>query len=847
MAWDSTKSAPSAQTAVRRRGSRVTLFSFTFLKGPEVCSALRGYPLVRDSFRTLAIIGIATVTAAAQVVYDGGVWQPTAAYQVAGNYLTIVPPYVRLLDGRILVHSGGSQADSGSAVFDPTTGAWTSTGKMNTIRGSYTATLLPNGNVLAAGGGTGTGQTLNSVEIYNPSTNAWTYGAPMASARMGHSAVLLSSGKVFVARGQCSGSIAAPPELYDPIADTWTKTSPAPATFSNCPQGAPVTLPDRTVLIGGVIYDPSNDTWKSPGVFPNILASADTTLLFDGRVMFGLIGNTQDQLYDPITGNVSRLTLGMSRLVTLPDGKILGFDCCPPNIRSGSTVTPAITRLYDPKLDTWTLGVPLPGDSRPLPYQMVVMHSGDIFTAAPSPEIYHYPSQQPLPIVSNASIDHGDATSASILITGTGFLTSSMVSINTQPAVTTFLGANELLVFVPPSLLSSLGSVSLTVTNAGPGGGTSNSVFINGTVQLQSPAIASLTPNSGSPGTNITAMLSGTNLDGVTSVTFSGTGINATVQSGRTSTQVPLAITLSSDAALGPRSVTVTTLAGTNTVNGLFTVTFPAIVNTIPRPIRDVETGSVNTGYVILTPDLNSVMPLPTVTYGIIINGMVQAQAGIVPIPGVTDASLFVDVIPAINRNLGVAIVNPTNTTNQVSLTLQDQSGTAAGSHVFALILKPQQQTNNFIDELLGTGIIGNGFRGSLQLHSATPFWVLGLRFSGGAFSTLPVSMSAQYADVPSRTLIAALSANIPLPGAIGGPGALLIPQLAMGGGWATQIALVNSTGSAVSGRIDVFDTTGNPLAVKLNGSRQSTFKYYVPANASFVLAPRDENGQSPF
>jgi hypothetical protein len=47
-------------------------------------------------------------------------------------------------------------------------------------------------------------------------------------------------------------------------------------------------------------------------------------------------------------------------------------------------------------------------------------------------------------------------------------------------------------------------------------------------------------------------------------------------------------------------------------------------------------------------------------------------------------------------------------------------------------------------------------------------------------------------------------------------------------------------------GRVDVFDNTGNPLPVKLNGETRSSFTYSIPVGGTFVLAPRDSNGQSP-
>jgi hypothetical protein len=67
-----------------------------------------------------------------------------------------------------------------------------------------------------------------------------------------------------------------------------------------------------------------------------------------------------------------------------------------------------------------------------------------------------------------------------------------------------------------------------------------------------------------------------------------------------------------------------------------------------------------------------------------------------------------------------------------------------------------------------------------------------------------------------------------------------------MGGGWATQLAFVNNTARAVSGRFDVYDSSGNPMAVPLNGFNRSSYTYSIPAGGAFVFAPRDANGQSP-
>jgi hypothetical protein len=211
-----------------------------------------------------------------------------------------------------------------------------------------------------------------------------------------------------------------------------------------------------------------------------------------------------------------------------------------------------------------------------------------------------------------------------------------------------------------------------------------------------------------------------------------------------------------------------------------------------------------------------------------------------------TDASLFVEVIPGIGRNLGVAVANPGSATNTITLTMRDAVGTLAGTPV-TLSLQSQQQIAKFLNELLPSTVLGGGFRGSLEVQSSTPFAVLGLRFSGTDFSTLALLMNATTPGVPSRVLTSGSIANTPIAGNIGGNTAVVLPQFAMGGGWATQIAIVNDTAKNMSGRIDVFDASGNPMAVSLNGATQSTFSYSIPPNGVYVLAPRDANGQSPF
>ena len=68
-----------------------------------------------------------------------------------------------LPSGKVLVAGGGDE-NSTAEVYDPATGSFSITGGMEIGRSGHTATLLPNGSVLVAGGGIFAG--LASAELY---------------------------------------------------------------------------------------------------------------------------------------------------------------------------------------------------------------------------------------------------------------------------------------------------------------------------------------------------------------------------------------------------------------------------------------------------------------------------------------------------------------------------------------------------------------------------------------------------------------------------------------------------------------------------------------------------------
>jgi O-glycosyl hydrolase len=278
-----------------------------------------------------------------------------------------------LPNGQVLVAGGdGSSGVTNSAeLYNPATGTWTATNSLTTARYAHTATLLPNGQVLVAGGEDSNGNSISSAELYNPASGTWTATGPLNTARFVHTATLLPNGQVLVAGGDGSSGVTNSAELYNPATGTWTATNSL--TTARCSHTATL-LPNGKVLVAGgdgssgilssaELYNPATGTWTATGPLNTARYVHTATLLPNGRVLvaggYGSSGILSSaELYNPASGMWTATgPLNTARFVHTATLLPNGQVLVAGGYGSSGALSSA--ELYNPATGTWTATGPL--------------------------------------------------------------------------------------------------------------------------------------------------------------------------------------------------------------------------------------------------------------------------------------------------------------------------------------------------------------------------------------------------------------------------------------------------------------------------------------------------------
>lgn len=269
-------------------------------------------------------------------IYDpiSDTWEPAGALKT----YRYQPELVTLPDGRVAVF-GGIEAPLDRQrlveVFDPTSGRWSELGSINgNERG--TATLLSSGQVLLIGTGEVAFDQASTYEIFDPATGTSKTSMAQTPYRFGHTATTLPNGTVLLAGG--NGNLLEA-SVFDPATGRFRLTGPA----NDYRIGHEAILLDdgRVLVTGGrnpygneiastEIYDPSTDSWTA---IPTRVGgdTHSSTQLRDGRVLViaSSYGSTWALALDPTTGTVSLLDSQPAihrrghTATTLRDGRVL--------------------------------------------------------------------------------------------------------------------------------------------------------------------------------------------------------------------------------------------------------------------------------------------------------------------------------------------------------------------------------------------------------------------------------------------------------------------------------------------------------------------------------------------
>jgi N-acetylneuraminic acid mutarotase len=204
-----------------------------------------------------------------------------------------------LASGRVLVFGGvspGNGVQRRPQIYDPATNTWSRGSEANYPDGiaDHAATLLADGSVLISGGAATEQPTMvatAATRLYFPASDSWQDGPDLRAARASHSATLLPSGKVLIAGGAAASGAVATIERYDPLGRISEASALWPVTGHG--RHVAVLLNDGRVLLTGSLLTGSTtlryDAYDY-GVFGPAAITTATPHLHDG-VALNLAGS----------------------------------------------------------------------------------------------------------------------------------------------------------------------------------------------------------------------------------------------------------------------------------------------------------------------------------------------------------------------------------------------------------------------------------------------------------------------------------------------------------------------------------------------------------------------------
>ena len=293
-----------------------------------------------------------------------------------------------LNDGQVLIAGGAATAVSASTppgyeeLYNPATQTFLRTGALNAPRIAHNALLLGDGNVLLIGGGAPNNLTglfgqgfppQATSEVYNPATGEFTFSANMNFQREQFTATLLQNGSVLAAGGEGIILFPAPAEIYTPTPDFTITTSTPTMEVSQAGNSATYMLTITAVDgFGGTV---------ALGVSGNsnlgVALPASVTIPSGGSQNFNVTITSAVQLG---VGTFSETITGTA--VSGPQHSLpLNLKVDNPGLTPTITVMPSPSSITTTQADTVTIAV-AGGSGNPTPTGSVTLSSGSYTSTA---------------------------------------------------------------------------------------------------------------------------------------------------------------------------------------------------------------------------------------------------------------------------------------------------------------------------------------------------------------------------------------------------------------------------------------------------------------------------------
>jgi hypothetical protein len=224
--------------------------------------------------------------------------------------------------------------------------------------------------------------------------------------------------------------------------------------------------------------------------------------------------------------------------------------------------------------------------------------------------------------------------------------------------------------------------------------------------------------------------------------------------------------------------------------------------------------GTSSSGYARIQPASGNTAPAGLAIFGLKANGVVVSEAGVPASPLVTSGRIYAEVNSPVDT--GLAIANPNSQAATITYFYTDSTGkdTITGTTT----IPANSQIAEFLDQSRFNS--GPSFSGTFTFTSNVPVSAIALRGLNNErndflITTLPVSpLSAPAGET------------------------VIFPNFSDGGGWTTQVVLVNPTDETISGTVQFLgqgsaSSAGQPVSVTIDGQTASTFVYSIASRTA--------------